>query len=127
MLKNIILPPRPIFKASDCGNAFQVDYYYGTYKYWFDGRKYYTQAITPIVKGVVEITRDSYLQACQFLKDNISLCGSTFFIWGEDGVSRTNYWFDGMYFYRQAVGSFIRSIAVKITKQEFINACANRF
>lgn len=127
MARNLILPQTELIKASDCGNNFQIDYFDGTYKYWFNGTKYYTQKITPIVKEIVEISRDSYIQACQFLKDNISLCGSLFFILGTDGVSRTYYWFDGMYFYKQSISPIIKSVAVRITKADFINACSNKF
>jgi len=115
------------FKASDCGNSFQVDYSHGTYQYFYNAGKYFAQRITPIVKGAVEISRDSYLQACQYLKDNISLCGSSFVIWNADGVHGTKYWFDGVYFYKQAFGSLVRSVPVKILKSEFINICSNRF
>lgn len=115
------------FKASDCGNSFQIDYYDGKYQYFYNAGKYYAQRITPMIKGVVEISRDSYLQACQYLKQNISLCGSSFVVWNADGINGTNYWFDGIYFYKQTFGSLVISVPVKILKTEFINICANRF
>jgi len=119
--------PQTNFKASDCGNSFQVEYSDGNYKYMYVGGRYYTQKITPTVKPVVEITRQNYLIACQYLKDNISLCGSNFTIMNPDDINGIQYWFDGIYFYRQAFGSVIKSVPVKITKQEFINNCSNRF
>ncbi len=117
--------PITVFKASDCGNSFVVQYSDGDYKYWYIGGKYYSQRITPIVKKAVEITRESYLQGCQYLKENISLCGSSFTT--PFGDFTALYWFDGTYFYKQILGDIIKNLPVKISKQDFINACNSNF
>jgi hypothetical protein len=75
----------------------------------------------------MRITKEDFLRACKNLMDDISLCGSSFYIWNADGITRTNYWFNGMYFYKKVVGSFTTSVAVKITKEEYRGACNSTF
>ena len=112
-------------KASRCGNSFIKNNSYGTFKYSYQNGTYSVQQVLPFLGTQMRITKDGFLQACQELIDNISLCGSSFTI--SSGNSVTNYWFDGMYFYKQAVGDFVRSVAVKITREEYRDACSNRF
>lgn len=114
-------------KFSKCGNDFVVDYYNGSFRYLIINGTYSVQQVSPFTGTIMRTTKESFEQACQYLIDNVSLCGSSFTNWNSDGINGVKYWFDGIYFYRQAFGSFVRSIAVKITKQEFLTACANRF
>ena len=60
----------------------------------------------------------------EMINEAISVCGSSFSIPNEDAESSySNYYFDGKDFYTQSTSPLIKTVAVKISYQAYIEAC----
>lgn len=57
---------------------------------------------------------------------NISPCGNSFSVRLNDrDNSVINYWYDGNYYYQQTTSNLMRSVAVRITFQQYNDACSS--
>lgn len=95
----------------------------------YTGGSIISEPLTPIKNLDAEIVAESPISMYQpkvadVASEIISKCGSSFSIPNNDKEgSYTNYWYDGKEFYTQTTSPLIRTIAVKISPDAYLEGC----